>query len=345
LATPAHKATAGGQTWTEPICPHCDTGENETFDHMLRCDSPEAIQFRHDIISRLTKYFPTWVPSRFRDTFLAGLEQWLWNSETIRDTNEIPAITHIYSKQGLIGWNGVVRGLLSCAWGPYLLFELKEQQQTTSRVPDSRVQDVPIGTFFSRLIYEIWAAQTDFWKRYQENRHSTHTQPHKDHHSSKRIELQNTVRYLDSLRSKVEPEHTDRYFPSDLPSFLTESSNSQMETYISNYGKVIKASAKRHNHRATASTRKLWTYNGFTRAIQHQFTPIHPTAQQSQIPYQPSRQTRQITTWFKPRNNPQSDPRSHTRPATTGAPLPHKHTRWKNNTPTQRHIHEFFTTR
>jgi hypothetical protein len=207
------------------------------------------------------------------------------------------------------------------------------------------VQDVPIGTFFSRLIYEIWAAQTDFWKRYQENRHSSHTQPHKDHHSSKRIELQNTVRYLDSLRSKVEPEHTDRYFPSDLPSFVTESSNGQMETYISNYGEVIKASAKRHKHRATASTRKLWTYNGFTRAIQHQFMPTHPTAQQSQVPYQPSRQTRQITTWFKPRNNPQSDPRPQTRPATTGAPLPHKHTRWKNITQTQRHIQEFFTTR
>jgi hypothetical protein len=211
LATPDQKTKAGGQTWIDPTCRHCTTGETETFDHMLRCNSPEAIPFRRDVVTRLTKYYPTWVPPRFRETFINGLEHWLWRSDTIPNTNALQAITRVYSQQALIGWHGFARGFLSRAWGPYLLFALEETNATTTQ-PTERSPDINIDNFFSQLIYEIWAAQSDFWKLYQHNRHTPSTKSSNDQHLHVRQELQNTVRYLESMRTQIEPGSVEYYF-------------------------------------------------------------------------------------------------------------------------------------
>jgi len=178
LATPAQLHKTGGQTWRDPTCLHCARQEPETFDHMLRCDLPEAIDFRRNLLARITKHLEYRTPDRFMKTMLAGIEAWLWHGEPLHDPDHPPELRDALQAQSEIGWSGSLRGYLSSTWATYLRFEtLLQNPQST---------DLDFDNFFVGLIFEVWASQTDFWSSYQHRRHSL---PGCPSHDSKREEL------------------------------------------------------------------------------------------------------------------------------------------------------------
>jgi hypothetical protein len=77
LATKTRKAKAGGQRWLNPICPHCQT-QQETFDHLLRCDNPDAITFQiqlpKDIAHHCNRHH---VPESFIQFLLIAVDKWI----------------------------------------------------------------------------------------------------------------------------------------------------------------------------------------------------------------------------------------------------------------------------
>jgi hypothetical protein len=119
------------------------------------------------------------------------------------------------------------------------------------------------AAFFAKLIVTMWEAQTAFWSAYQERRNAITTR--EDDDSEKLTEIKHEITYLFSLRDKVLPAHINTYFPQDLDIFLQHSTQSQLQTYIQNYGKAIKTSLKQHVDQSVAHTPSIFTYPGFSR--------------------------------------------------------------------------------
>ena len=83
---------------------------------------------------------------------------------------------------------------------------------------------------FPKLIADIWDLQIDFWKKYQDIRH-TATDPDTTNTSSHQ-ELQAQVRHMFSLAEDVLQSQRQHLFPSDIDSFLDISSPAQLSNYI-----------------------------------------------------------------------------------------------------------------
>jgi hypothetical protein len=112
LATQYRKHLSGGQTWTSPTCPHCRDNIPETFEHILRCNHPVAIQFRAEFPKQLTNYLTsTKLPKEFQQTFALAIDQWLWNIDPLTVTTDLltkttdPFIIDVASSQHRIGWH------------------------------------------------------------------------------------------------------------------------------------------------------------------------------------------------------------------------------------------------
>lgn len=349
LATPAHQAKAGGHVWASPTCSHCTRHEPETFDHMLRCNRPEAIQFRQNLSTRLHKYFPAWVPLRFRTTFITRLHSWLDRTDLPNDPHDPPELIQLMEAQAQIGWHSLLRGYISSHWSSYLTFELAQQgSEQPTHEPNDELK------LFSGLIYEIWAAQSDFWHLYQTNRHSP-TPDSTPPPGSKRDELCQTISHLLSLQPQIEPTRTDIYYPPDLPTFLSDSTTAQLEAYIANYGDAIKRSIRRRKSQSIANTRSLLTFPGFQRQptmlSNAAAPPLPPPPLPPPAPPPPPRpsSTRRITTWLT-RQAPAATPPALTPPLPEhnperihGAPPHPKHTRWRPLDSTRRRFRNFFT--
>ena len=353
LATPAQLHKTGGQSWRDPICPHCARNENKTFDHMLQCNLPDAIDFRKNLINRITKHLSHRTPNRFMATMLEGIESWLWHGEPLRDPTHPPELLAALRAQSEIGWSGFLCGYLSSSWATYLRFEtLLQNPQST---------DLDFDQLFVGLIYELWASQTDFWTAYQARRHSLSTCPS---HDSKRNELITTIQHLYSQRPHVEPTNRDRYYPSDLDAFLTDSTTSQLQNYVHNYGDAIRLSVKRHKKTAVLHTPALWQYPGFRRFSRTPTLQPHPTGTNGPPGPSPPRPTQirrtvqSIRNWLLPHNQhplpqpggspiepappPPPPPPTNPQNSHTGATPHHKHTRWRNLHSVQRRFRSFF---
>jgi hypothetical protein len=122
LATQYRKTTAGGQTWTSPLCTQCDQSEPETFAHIIRCNHPTAIKFRANFQRRMTLHLESssFSPA-FQHLFLLATDQCLWSQDTpLLTTNDDPTntildplIQQVATKQTEIGWHLFFRGFIS----------------------------------------------------------------------------------------------------------------------------------------------------------------------------------------------------------------------------------------
>ena len=252
LATPDRKTKSGGQTWQDSICTHCHL-HPETFDHLLRCNEPDAITFRikliPSVVSLCSKYG---VPGTFQTLLTQTIEEWISDIPPHNDDPTNLPLTTLLSSQHSIKMNNFMRGFLSIEWSHYLTSTTTDQPMRCTH-----------HTFFTQLITTLWTAQTDFWIAYQSRRHSTQEQH--DNDSDKISELKEEIRFLFSLQTKVLTAHTATYFPQDPESFLKHSTASQLHSYISNYGKAIKSSIQQAQKQSTSNTPLLFTFPGFHR--------------------------------------------------------------------------------
>lgn len=93
--------------------------------------------------------------------------------------------------------------------------------------------------FIAGLIKTMWKELGTLWTTHLETVHQTQESRHSP---AKIAELQQRIRHLHSLRSRVLARHRSTYFHSDLEAFLSGSSMSQLQTYISQYQPVILSS-------------------------------------------------------------------------------------------------------
>ena len=358
LPTPARLQKQGGKRWISATCPHCQSESLETFDHMLRCDHPAAIQFRMLLPKAVSNHCTSYrAPSAVQYTLLTAIDFALGATYSHQpETSSSSSASTPLNSQNSIGWSPFLRGFLSHKWRRYLTDHMRLRPKPSLRCsPDQ---------FLYKLILIFWTAQTDFWKSYQDLRHTsspTATTP-----SPKHLETRQDVQYLLSLKKQVCPEHQAAYFPSDPLHFLASGTTTQFRTYIFNYSDAIKQSIIEANRRSVASTRPLWTFGGFTRAPPPPTQPPDTTTQPSQplrriSPPPPVRRIQHsIITWIKRRltppnplgpTNEQPTMMSTTSktPALPGTPFPtyspplssslsttpvpphHKHSRWKRS--------------
>ena len=260
LATPDRKTKSGGQTWQDPICSHCHL-QPETFDHLLRCNEPDAITFRMKLIPSVTSLCSKYsVPASFQTILTGTIEEWLSEQTSHNNDHANIRLTTLLQSQNAIGMNNLMRGFLSTEWSHFLTYTITDQPMRCTH-----------HTFFAHLITILWTAQTDFWKSYQLRRHTPPDQI--DHDSDKITELKEEIKFLFSLQPKVLPIHVATYFPHDPDSFLKYSTMSQLQTYISNYGQAIKVSIQQAQKQSIANTPRLFTFPGFQRIAASTTTP------------------------------------------------------------------------
>jgi hypothetical protein len=334
LATQYRKHLTGGQTWTSPNCPHCEEELPETFDHILRCNHPVAIKFRADFPKRLTSHLETTqLPKKFQQIVVLAVEQWLWNIDPLTVTTDHlttmtdPLIVEVATYQHKIGWHLFFRGFISTKWDQYI--------DQTSRPNGTRHNRKTRTRLFSQLIQEMWSAQSEFWRTFQAARHQ-------DPHDSLDLtspslhtkELQETVQHLYSLRPHVELCREDEYFPRDINFFMANTTPRTLQQYIQNYGQAIRQSIQRRNVQSNRSTKPIWSFKGFSRIPPTQH--INHTTNTSP---DPTRHTHQHRASIPAINNETNHTNTNT---ATGAPIPHKHSRWKITQQLRDHFRQYF---
>ena len=348
LPAPDRLQKQGGKHWMPAICPYCQSESRETFDHILRCDHPAAIQFRIDlpkvVVSHCHKYQ---APLSVQRAILHSVDYALGAPFAIPSSAQ-QQVTALYTAQAHIGWLNFLRGFFSTKWRRYLNDNLALRPKPTLRCTTDQ--------FLYKLILIFWTAQTDLWKSYQDHRHSPKTA---DSPSSKHLELQRDVQYLFSLQPEVCQEHQSIYFPPDPEVFLSSSTTTHFRVYIHNYSSVIHQSVNEAKHRAVSRTQPLWTFGGFTReprptAPGHS-TAIGPPLSSPTCPLPFRRIQQSLTSWIRRRLSP-PNPLNQPLDPTASRPLPsppglsqprqdkptaslfppsvpphHKHSRWRRH--------------
>lgn len=239
-------------------------------------------------------------------------------------------ILQIASKQQQIGWHLLFRGFLSKHW-------INLHAQTPTDLAAPMTHSTSYNKAFSRLIQEIWQSQLDFWRDYQTARHQTPMNGCKMSTLQSK-ELRETITHLQTLQHQVEIDRADIYFPREVDQFIESNHPRSLQNYIANFGPAIRASIKRRIQQASSQTRRLWHYPGFTRFTRSatvttstaSVESMHPSAP----PTTPADQTQPI-----PLNTDIPPRPSHN----NGAPIPHKHSRWKITHKVRENFRKFFT--
>ena len=136
------------------------------------------------------------------------------------------------------------------------------------------------------------------------------------------------VRKLHQQREHCLPGHREQYFHHDLESFLTRASCTQLKQYIHHYEPAIQRSIKAAQQQQTCT---LFTFPGFTRALQH------IPARSSRVPIQPTHNPHPNLPQVAQHSN---DGLSIVQRGTT---INRKHTRWKQITNPLQSIRTFFS--
>jgi hypothetical protein len=211
-----------------------------------------------------------------------------------------------------------MRGFISIKW--YYLID------PTTPPGTSGYHKKAVSRAFSLLIEELWASQLDFWRDYQAERHQNPT-PDVDLPPPHVQELQASIQHLHSLKTQVETNREDVYFPRDVKEFMKRNNPRQLQNYILNYGPAIRQSIHRRTSQAHTNTRPLWHFPGFPRRSAR--TP-NPT---------PNPYSRSSTNHPTGSSHPDTIHIQHD----TGATFPHKHSRWKITQQIRDRFRQFFT--
>jgi hypothetical protein len=373
LPTQSFKSKQGGQTWLSTTCRHCNQGVDETFAHLLfRCDHPFSQRFRKTLPLKVITYCKKKkTPHNFQVTMVIAFEDLLRDRSPLEAIEASPAVHRLIHAQKKIGWSSIFRGFFSDQWQKYLAHELHHNPRKGA--PDY----FDISSFYSGLIRLIWEQQSLLWKDLQKQECSADadTSGGIDRHE----EYKREIRHLYTFKSLVLPQHREDYFPRRLSDFLTRSTPTQLQNYITNYKQAIRRSVHIAKQRATSSQR-IFTFPGFQRRQRPasscsgdsdiESTTVSDSSTNSRItqaqsaPHSPSNSNETATSRF-PRL-PVGHTHSHTqrptfvqtkiafanklriappveRNSTLRERPPHKHSRWKHFQAAQAVFRRYFT--
>jgi hypothetical protein len=249
LATQPRKATSGGYQWVDSQCPHC-TDTLATFHHILRCKAPTAIACREKMKTTIeTICNQRRAPNILKQTLHDWITTWLKNDTPTR-TNQDQRLLALYDAQAAIGWDLMTRGFFAAEWSTI-----------TATFHPHREKPYNHDLLFPKLISELWKQQLEFWRQYQEARHSTPI--HHNDITAPHAELQAQVRYLYTFHEQVVQTQRQHLFPPDLEHFLESTTTAQLNNYVMQYTSAIRLSVRQATRRSQSHTRSLVSY-GFT---------------------------------------------------------------------------------
>ncbi|MFM8621093.1 MAG: hypothetical protein ACKOCL_03650 [Candidatus Nanopelagicaceae bacterium] len=258
LATQYRKHITAGQHWISPKCKFCNQNEDETFDHLIRCQHPIAIEFRKNLIISVQDYLAESKAAQiFQDTFLTAIKQWIQNENPLSTLDTDDPVSIPAKAQKDIGWHLLLRGFVSMQWST--LIEPREEPHHRYKMDHTK--------FYKGLIHSLWKPQLKFWGSYNTWRHQR-SFIEKDPsvtESQALHDLKLKVDYLYSLRSQVEIEKQDIYFPSNLTEYLETQTIVTLTNYVENFEPAIKASIERRKIKDATSSLPLWRFPGFRR--------------------------------------------------------------------------------
>ena len=165
-------------------------------------------------------------------------------------------------------------------------------------------------SFISGIIQLLWEAQMSLWDQHQSSINDT-KQGDSLRMKDKNTEYATRIRLLHSQRDQCLHAHREQYFHDDVESFVGSATATQMKTYLHHYEPAIRQSVR---DAKKVATRSLYTFQGFIRRRKSTQPPRFT---------QTSDNSTDIST-------------------SAGAPLPHKHTRWKVGSNVVRSIRGFF---
>jgi hypothetical protein len=260
LPTQTYKAKQGGQPWLPTKCRYCNTGADETFEHLLRCDHQYSQRFRKTLPLTVLQYCTKRkTPHNFHVTLVIALEDLLRDKPPLESIEAGQAVLKLIHAQKAIGWSHLLRGFFSDQWHKYLEYELNHNP--AERAPDY----FDYASFFSGLIKLIWSQQSTLWNDLQRPAGpDSPPVPSLDRIEEHKI----AIRHLYTLRSQVLPQHRDEYFPRHLSDFLNRSTPTQLLNYINNYKHAIGRSVKLAKQRSIHSN-PIFTFPGFQRRSRH----------------------------------------------------------------------------
>ena len=329
--------------------PSLSTDTEETFQHMIRCNHPEAATFQTKLLQTINSVcHQQRAPPIIHTTLRSWIASWL-RHKTPLDTDLDNRLHCLHAAQTEIGWDLLIRGFFAAEWS-----NLRKLFQPNRPTPYNN------DFLFPKLIMEIWKCQTDFWKAYQEVRHHTHQVD--DTTTQNHTELQEQVQYLYSLADQVLPTQRHHYFEENIDEFLATRTTTQLSNYINAYGPAIRMSIRHAKRQSQTNTRPLSTY-GFrssrnttgqtndnttnpsttptTQNTRHIGVPTHTSMTQPRF-------RQRLLTWITTRLNPTPNPTAtqttappsdHTLPQLPSTPTHkltdtratphHKHSRWR----------------
>jgi len=164
-----------------------------------------------------------------QQTLREWLSKWL-QRDTPDRTTLYPRLLLLYDAQQEIGWDLMTRG-----------FFAKEWMTITTIYHPHQTKPYNHDLLFPKLISELWNQQLEFWKQYQDTRHSEVDNPQEV--TAVHAELQSQVRHLYTFCDRVLPIQRHHLFPTELDHFLTISTTAtQPKNYVDQYSPAIKLS-------------------------------------------------------------------------------------------------------
>ena len=232
-------------------CPTCQC-EVENRDHVLRCPSAQAAQWRLNFEASLIRFFQdSQTAPVLQELALSAFEKrFIATEDVLLDPNEYPAqVAGIIIGQNAIGWQQLFNGRFSNEWS-------KVQDATYKRSQPPEGQQKRTGDRWQvRFIIKIWDEWDACWSERNTALHghnaTTRTQ-------AQRRETQRQLEEIYSQRSFMEPQVQALLLAS--PEAHTTQTVSTTRNWIATNRNVFKNSVRRVKTRAIRGMRSIQSY-------------------------------------------------------------------------------------
>jgi exonuclease III len=232
-------------------CPQCPC-EVENRDHVLRCPSASAAQWRIDFEASILQFFQeTQTTPVLTELALSAFEKWFSaTEEIILDPQAYPPqVAHLILEQNAIGWRQLFNGRFSREWS-------KIQDMAYTRAPPPEGQQRRTGDRWQvKFILKLWdewdARWTDRNKALHGHNTATRTQ-------AMRRETQRELENIYRQRPFMEPQVQALLLES--PEAHTTQPVSTTRNWIATNRSVFRNSVRRVKTRALRGVRSIRTY-------------------------------------------------------------------------------------
>ena len=267
---PTRKHKSRFELHVSPKCHYCS--DDETFEHLVRCQNPISNQFRTNIIRKIRAYCSQHhLPAKFTTVIATAANDWTHNRDPLLST-PVPQSAHgCIRSQTQIGWWHFLLGFQSTSWQNLLV--------TTSR---RSAQAVEPSAIMSGLLKTMWTSLSEFWTAHLTHIHRSNQSSINDTSVDQVAEYKAKIRLLHERRHECQAAHQDRYFHPDVEQFLSISTGYQLRSYILHYETSIHASIRA---RLQAQTTTLFHFPGFHRPLRNATTAPAPIPDSEEPPH------------------------------------------------------------